>query len=497
MLCGLSGSPDGEMLLTQLSRRARLLAVAVLVCTLLIVWHLFDFQSFAARRVPIQALSTPDISNGPVFSSPKNVSQELHGIDAPRSPPCKALEGGDDVLVVMRTGATEIKHKLPVHFNTTFQCYPNVAIFSDFQENFHGHNVQDALRNIPDDIKLSNEDFKHYQHVLKVGQEGLLDDELSGEASEEAGPTGKTDNSGWRLDKWKFLPMVNETFHLYPDLKWYVFVEPDSYLVWSNLLRWLPKLDHTKPLYLGSEVSIGEDLFAHGGSVFVLSRPAVEKAADIYSSNADEWHGFTANHWAGDCVLGKALHKAGVELTWAWPMFQGGNPSFSLNWLDSKDGVTLWCTPAMSYHHFSPVEVGDFWNFEQNWLRSKKRQSVDRRWFLSPKKSSDMSGVLRHRDTFKHYVLPNITSERANWNNTPEYPIPDTSNITLEACRRMCEVNNTCLQYAFGGSGCSVGAEVYMGQANEGTTAGWMKDRIESWMQDLDHCNGQDGWVVT
>lgn len=121
--------------------------------------------------------------------------------------------------------------------------------------------------------------------------------------------------------------MINATVAMYPDMKWYVFVEPDTYLVWSNLLKWLSGLDSTKPYYFGSEVQIGDDIFAHGGSAFVLSKPAMEMGASRYRQHSRDLWDFTANHWAGDCVLGRVLHDAGVELTWSWPMFQGGNPA--------------------------------------------------------------------------------------------------------------------------------------------------------------------------
>ncbi len=191
--------------------------------------------------------------------------------------PCQRLPGAEDVVVIMRTGATEIQDKLPMHFNTTFRCYRDTLIFSDYEEVFQGHQVHDVLRSMDETVKRENNDFELYRRLLQYGRSSLREDELSGTASFEGSKSGKGDNPGWKLDKWKFLPMMNETLQLRPDKKWYIFVESDSYPVWSNILQWLERLDPSKPHYYGSEVQIGPDIFAHGGSVFVLSKSGIEK----------------------------------------------------------------------------------------------------------------------------------------------------------------------------------------------------------------------------
>jgi hypothetical protein len=185
--------------------------------------------------------------------------------------PCQRLPGAEDAVVVMRTGATEIQDKLPAPLNTTFQCYLDFVIFSDYEEAFQGYPARDVLASMNQELIYTNEDFELYLRLRQYGRAGLKDDELSGQASFEGSKGGKVENPGWRLDKWKFLPMLNEILKLRPDKKWYVFVESDSYSVYSNILQWLERLDSSQPLYLGSEVEIGDDIFAHGGSVFVMS----------------------------------------------------------------------------------------------------------------------------------------------------------------------------------------------------------------------------------
>lgn len=51
------------------------------------------------------------------------------------------LPGANDTLVIMRTGATEIQDKLPIHLTTTLLRYPNYSIFSDHEEEFERHHI--------------------------------------------------------------------------------------------------------------------------------------------------------------------------------------------------------------------------------------------------------------------------------------------------------------------------------------------------------------------
>ena len=411
--------------------------------------------------------------------------------------PCQKLSGADEVVVVMRTGATEIQDKLPAHFNTTFRCYKDFIIFSDYEETFEGHPVHDVLAPINQGIKVNNPDFGLYVRLQQYGRKALLEDELSGTASSEGSKSGKGDNPGWRLDKWKFLPMMNETLRLRPNKKWYVFVESDSYLVWSNILQYLERQDPSRELYAGSEVQIGPDQFAHGGSVFVMSRPTIELAARYYAEHEDELNTWTAGHWAGDCVLGKTLRDAGIPLTWSWPMFQGGHPE-KMDFSEKKgDKLRLWCTPANSYHHFSPTELHRMWHFEQIWIQSQQDNRTSKAlWPFG----EDCNNILEHRDVFKNFVWSNIAQRKNSWSNLSPTMVQNTAGSTFEGCRTLCETSEGCLQFASSRLGCSISdSAVMLGEPASDVTSGWMLNRIQRWIDDLDEddCAGFEGWPIT
>jgi hypothetical protein len=140
---------------------------------------------------------------------------------------CEDLPGANETLVVMRTGSTELEAKLSVHLNTTLRCYSNRLIFSDSKCTYGEENIIDALETVSAKIKEDHPDFSLYRRLRSHGRDALTADEVHGISSGklEESWTGHQENSGWKLDKWKFLPMVNRTLHEFPSMKWYVFVE--------------------------------------------------------------------------------------------------------------------------------------------------------------------------------------------------------------------------------------------------------------------------------
>lgn len=54
---------------------------------------------------------------------------------------CRNLAGADESVVVLKTGATKVGQRLPVHISNTLRCYPNYLIFSDVEEVFQGEDI--------------------------------------------------------------------------------------------------------------------------------------------------------------------------------------------------------------------------------------------------------------------------------------------------------------------------------------------------------------------
>ncbi|KAI0471188.1 hypothetical protein F4859DRAFT_484683 [Xylaria cf. heliscus] len=223
----------------------------------------------------------------------------------------------NDVLVVVRTGATEVLEKLPVHFSTVLACVPDYIIYSDLEEDVEGRHIVDVLDRTSENVRMNVPEFWLYNRLRASGRERLEYQTLFG-----SGPSGALDNPGWKLDKWKFLPMVSRALEHRPNAKWFVFIEPDTYMIWQNMLKYLSQFDATKPYYLGKHMYIGKVLFGHGGSGFVISNPAMKMVSKHWAENQVWFDEYTAKEWAGDMILGKAMENIGIRLVSASPHVQ-------------------------------------------------------------------------------------------------------------------------------------------------------------------------------
>lgn len=278
---------------------------------------------------------------------------------------CTPLSGLQDILVVLKTGATEAREKVPTHFETTLRCIPNYVVYSDLEEVLAGQQVFDVLAGVDDNIKKHNPDFKIYNRLKKGGRSSLGTAELEKWSSVPNTAAGSLENPAWTLDKWKFLPLIDRALSHSPQAKWYVFMEADTHISWRGLVEWLSHFDSREPYYLGSQAQIADVVFAHGGSGFIVSNSAMKMASSHRARNLAHYDEYTARHWAGDCVLGKLMADVGIELTWSWPNLQGSFATLDHN--ATAYDKKAWCYGAVSHHHMAPGRIREFHEFEQRW----------------------------------------------------------------------------------------------------------------------------------
>lgn len=158
-------------------------------------------------------------------------------------------------------------------------------------------------------------------------------------------------------DTRQFISGLEMTYQKYPDKRWYLLVDDDTFVVQPSLKPLLEHLDPEQPHYLGNAVGDFRARFAHGGSAVVLShaamRPLIEyqqSLSSIYVDSLDET-------W-GDRLLAKALLKLGIYLDETYSHLFNGEPP-----LLSKIRADRLCSPVLSFHKLpSPSamrEVGD------------------------------------------------------------------------------------------------------------------------------------------
>jgi len=290
---------------------------------------------------------------------------------------CKNVHGAPNMMVIVKTSKAEMKDKLPIHLKTLLSCVPNFAIFSDHAGTVDGFTVHDALSGISNITKSAHPEFREYEKM---------------QADENYTPDGSKTKE---LDKWKFLPMVYQAHKLRPSSRFFIFIEADTSLSWTNLLQWTNRLDYRIAYYSGAPTYLNDIKFAQRGSGVLLSYGALAQYTKTYDEKYEnEWEKRVGKECCGDMVLATALMESHVEFYSGFPLLQGETPS-SLDWTERH-----WCAPLVTWHHMSPALIEALWHVQTNW-------------------TSKNGWELPHlfRDAFQNFILPLLEEKKDEWDN--------------------------------------------------------------------------------
>lgn len=384
---------------------------------------------------------------------------------------CKDFRTRNDVLLIVKTGATEVAQKLPVHFKTTFTCPKDYLIFSDVEQEFQGVQIHDALDHMKDIVDKNTDEWRFKEQLENAKAS-------SDPAREFAKLSGE---EGWKLDKFKNLPMLLKSYKMFPDKKWYFFIDADTAIIWSNLLTWLSKFDHNHPYYMGSQTIIGDIEFGHGGSGYALSHAAAKALFDEDTDRKRKHHQYAMEVCCGDMLLSNALIDNGIRLYRSWPIIQGEEP-VTVDFSEHH-----WNKPAITFHHMSPQGVEDVYYFEQHQRLLRKPPPTG-------------------RDVFEYFVAPHLKEDyRDGWDNNFDaaeiVPLRADSNEwdkiatrDFEGCREACLEKRDCMQFTFWSGHCSLSTVMRLGRKRKGRKAGWNLPRMQKWMED--RANKSIDWML-
>ena len=239
--------------------------------------------------------------------------------------------------IIVKSGATEIYRQLRPHIDMTARLGPSVYFVSDKEMNIHGHYIADVIQDTPEEIMEGNRDFDLYKQLREAKN------------SENNYTSFDSDNNGWTLDKYKFINMMLLA-RTKPPTSWYVFIESDTLLMVRNLVQFLSQYNPNKPYYIGS-VAMWKDIgFGHGGTGYILSRPALDMG---FAEDGTKLHRrYNAKHEQyGDFLIALRLLDVGIPLTDAGPMFNGDSPS-TIAFFPSQ-----LCDPFITAHHVPSNQI--------------------------------------------------------------------------------------------------------------------------------------------
>ncbi|EOD46193.1 putative glycosyltransferase family 31 protein [Neofusicoccum parvum UCRNP2] len=380
----------------------------------------------------------------------------------------------NDVLIMFKTGATKMWYRAPMHLATTLAnktLTPHVVFYSDIEEQLGEHAVIDTLANVSTSLKESP-DFALWRGVRQAyGEDNLY---LDGEGQEAIYVPG-----GWRIDKYKFLPMVQHAALNYPGKKWYVFLEDDNYFFWESLYAWLATFDADQPVFVGGPAArLGED-FAHGGSGLALSRGAMRKSFAADPKLASNWEHYAAEYGCGDHILSHVLAAKGVT---RWRGFDDTEyyPMHALPLWQMGFGAWDWCSPLFNVHKAHQSDLSKLHVWEKKWKAMK-------------------GGSVRYRDVFVDLILPKLVEERDEWDNYASErhftsfdeedagtKLSDAEKkkqpwFSKDACKQACHDWQQCLQWRYADDHCYLDHMAKQGRRIEAgirMRSGWMMGRI-------------------
>ncbi len=276
-------------------------------------------------------------------------SPSAHSAD----PRCAIVPGGENVVIAVKTGATEAAERLSTQMMTSLRCAPNLVFFSDKEQYVGDFHLLDSLDKVPESAMANNPDFDMYkkQKGMSAGQ---IDSMLKGWKPPHSGQLG-----AWTLDKYKMVHILEKTWTLFPNKEWYIFIDADTYLVWPNLLRFLETRNKTEKLYFGSKAYLGGTPFAHGGSGIMVSGPAMYDFVVTHNGTAAKWDIPMKDKCCGDAVIGIQMLENGIEMENFWPTVNGEKPA------TLPFGPNEWCHPIVTMHHVTPAEMAEIDTFER------------------------------------------------------------------------------------------------------------------------------------
>ncbi|KAI0133351.1 glycosyltransferase family 31 protein [Hypoxylon sp. NC0597] len=417
----------------------------------------------------------------------------IHGLS------CDSFPDASNILVVVKTGASESYAKIPTQLVTVLNCVPDFLIFSDMEQDIAGYHVYDSLDTVLPQVKLQNPDFDLYNRQKKcvVDQQSCSVDISDSEKPE-----------GWMLDRYKNVHILEKTYKLRPNHDWYLFIDADTYVLWNNLVEWLSRLEDpsTKKHYIGSVSLIDDFSFAHGGSGYILSQATMQGFAANNSGIANHYDQTARELCCGDYVLALALNDTiGIGVEQAWPTINGEKP-YTIPY-----GSREWCHPIVTMHHMDPEEISSFWKFEKRFYKSHE----------SPRP------VIRFKDIYEEFVKPKLLPERYDWDNLSEdvlyldpnhperytqkqkdkdrtkklmkqYHIPAVERDAYKSfkhCSLLCSSVRSCLQFSYHNGACAYNKSFRFGKPAKKTDkmeerwmSGWEYKRIYDWTDEHRSC---------
>ncbi|KAJ9143507.1 Glycoprotein-N-acetylgalactosamine 3-beta-galactosyltransferase 1 [Pleurostoma richardsiae] len=417
-------------------------------------------------------------------------------------PMCESFPDTSNILLVMKTGATESFDRIPTQIMTVLKCLPDFLIFSDMEQRIGGYHIHDSLETVLEEAKEGNSDFDLYRRQKACPVDQVNCQKLGDPASE-----------GWNLDKYKNIHIAEKAYRMRPGYDWYVFIDADTYVLWPNMVQWLRQMRPSKKRYLGSVTLINDFSFGHGGSGYVVSRAAMEESVGKNPGIANKYDVRAKSECCGDYLFALAVKETSkISVEQVWPTINGEKPN------TLPFGPTHWCHPIVTMHHMNSEEISSFWDFER------------RRYAAQNMPSAPLP--LTIKDIYTEFLAPKLVAKREDWDNlsddwyyldasSPNHEWEDwrvgrakkdedksalekRAHLSFDDCRRACESVGDCFQFRWQDECCGMSRAFMLGKPvkkeskpKKRSMSGWDVQKIQKWVAEQGECSSIDWPAVS
>lgn len=380
--------------------------------------------------------------------------------------------GSEKLFLMIKTGASVLWQRLPVHLFTTLTRVPHFALYSDAPGSISGYEVIDIMANLTEESKNRPELVQYKRQLILHDDARVLD-------------YGYLDmHDGWNLDKFKNIPMLQHAYQNSPKSDWFFFMDADTHVIVDNLMALTKGLDPNKPYYMGYAVGDGHYQFCHGGSGVLISRGALEKTVGEQDF-AHIMEQRTFDECCGDLMVGyMMIDNLGIAAQHMHGF--NGVPYWELDFYRDR-----WCDLLVTLHHVKPREVEIIWEYEK--MKRLQGQKIT------------------NAQLYEDFFLPYMVDRKAKWDNkasqssmahwsygedkekgiTPKSEGGDQERPyeSFEACRRECEKEESCLSFTLkpAAKRCDMADFFRFGRP----VADWLKTS-----DDYTETNVESGWMI-
>ncbi|KAK1760417.1 hypothetical protein QBC47DRAFT_367055 [Echria macrotheca] len=431
-----------------LGRRTRRIPLYTLV--LFILWTLLPFDNTIRQAVRFNFVRLLD------SFSPNSHDRWVS------APPLFPVDLAEDVLVIVKTGygtrnrlAAWFKALSPQSQLGDLIIIGDYASAPDGRFTYRGQDlpVHDVVNRTLSDLAFSSV-LSEGASYPRISNYESLGKAIANGDEEKALHLSQT--FGWELDSMKDVSSLELAYEMFPQKKWYILLDDDTYLVQPSVVALLGHLDARFPHYLGNAVGDFRARFAHGGSSIILSQGAMRVLFDENPDSVSTAHVESLTTIWGDRLIARALVRSGVFLEERYSHFFSGEPPRL-----SKLRADRMCSPIVTFHKLSdPSDMLDV---------GKRFETVDkpfewaRLWDVYGDPSLWRQGIAEARQDWDHV-------------GNPDEAVATIHGVkTVEKCARHCaKYARTCLAWTWDSvsKDCHVSPWMIVGKESKGKISG-------------------------